>query len=138
MKYIPLIQQLEKKNNNPLRLLHKNDVRCLFAASCLYDGLLCFLCMIAHSDVQHFVISYVFTFRVLSCDVRYDFRIKTMFGSSLPPVVCRLAHVLFTLFVCVRVQQYPTHIDYMSNMEIVSLETGTTCPSHAAGSTPCF
>ena len=25
--------------------------------------------------------------------------IKTMFGTSLPPVVCRRAHVLFTLFV---------------------------------------
>jgi hypothetical protein len=23
------------------------------------------------------------------CDVRYDFRIKTMFGSSFPPVICR-------------------------------------------------
>ena len=33
------------------------------------------------------------------CDVRYDFYIKTMFGSSLPPIVCRRAHVLFTLFV---------------------------------------
>ena len=38
----------------------------------------------------------VFTFRVLCCDVRYDFRMKTMFGSSLPPVVCRRAYVLFT------------------------------------------
>jgi hypothetical protein len=27
----------------------------------------------------------------------YDFRIKTMFGSSLPPIVCRRAHVLITL-----------------------------------------
>jgi hypothetical protein len=30
--------------------------------------------------------------------VCYDFRIKTMFCLSLPPVVCRRAHVLFTLF----------------------------------------
>jgi len=30
----------------------------------------------------------------------YDFWIKTMLGSSLPPVVCRRTHVLFT-FVCV-------------------------------------
>ena len=30
-----------------------------------------------------------------------DFRIKTVFGLSLPPVVCRRAHVLFTLFVFV-------------------------------------
>ena len=40
-----------------------------------------------------------FTFRVPFYDIRYDFHIKTMFGSSLPPVVCRRAHVLFTLFV---------------------------------------
>ena len=30
----------------------------------------------------------VFTLWVPCCDVRYDFRIKTMVGSSLPPVVC--------------------------------------------------
>ena len=41
----------------------------------------------------------VFTFWVPCCDVRYDLRIKTMFGSSLPQVVCRRVHVLFTLFV---------------------------------------
>ena len=35
------------------------------------------------------------------CDVRYDFRIKTMFGLSLSPVICGRAHVLFTLFVFV-------------------------------------
>jgi hypothetical protein len=41
----------------------------------------------------------VFTF----CDVRYYFCIKTMFGSSLLPVVCRKVHVLFMLivFICV-------------------------------------
>ena len=33
------------------------------------------------------------------CDVRYDFRIKTMRGSSLPEVVCKMAHFLFMLFV---------------------------------------
>jgi len=38
----------------------------------------------------------VFTFWVSGCDVRYYFRIKTIFGSSFPPVVCRGAHVLFT------------------------------------------
>ena len=45
----------------------------------------------------------VFTFWDPCCDVRYDFRIETMFGSSLPLVVCRSPHVLFTLFlfVCV-------------------------------------
>jgi len=43
------------------------------------------------------------------CDVQYDFRIKTMFGSSLPPVVCRRAHVLFTLFVFVCLEWCPIH-----------------------------
>ena len=38
---------------------------------------------------------------VQCCHVRYDFRIKPMFGSSLSPVVCRRANVLFTLFVFV-------------------------------------
>ena len=46
----------------------------------------------------------------MCCDVRYDFHIKTMFGSSLPPVVCRRAHVLSTLFVFVCVYWGPTHI----------------------------
>jgi hypothetical protein len=35
---------------------------------------------------------------------------STMFGSSLPPVVCKRAHVLFTLFVFVCVYWCPTHI----------------------------
>jgi hypothetical protein len=40
----------------------------------------------------------VFTLCVSCCDVRYNFRMKTIFGSSLPLVVCRRTHVLFTLF----------------------------------------
>ena len=40
----------------------------------------------------------------------YDLRIKPLFGSSLPPVVCRGVHVLFTLFVFVCIQWCPTHI----------------------------
>ena len=41
------------------------------------------------------------TFWVSCCDVSYDFRIKTMFGPSLPPGVRMRPHVLFTLFVFV-------------------------------------
>ena len=41
----------------------------------------------------------VFTLWAPCCDVRYDVRIKTMFGSSLPSVICRSAHILLTLFV---------------------------------------
>jgi len=32
------------------------------------------------------------------CGVSYDFRIDTMFVPSLPPIDCRRARVLFTLF----------------------------------------
>ena len=52
----------------------------------------------------------VFTFWVPCCDVRYDFHIKAMFGSSLPPVVCRRTRVIFTFFVVVYVWRCPTHI----------------------------
>jgi hypothetical protein len=37
-------------------------------------------------------------------DVCYDYRIKTMFSSSLPPVVCRRAHCLiYVICVCFRI-----------------------------------
>jgi hypothetical protein len=45
---------------------------------------------------------------VLWCPLRI--RIKTMFGSSLPTVVCRRVHVLFTLFVFACAQWCPTYI----------------------------
>ena len=44
-----------------------------------------------------------------------------MFGSSLPPVVCRRAHVLFTLFVFVCALRCPRHIvdiDYMTGADL--------------------
>jgi hypothetical protein len=47
----------------------------------------------------HFVLLCVFTFLVPCCDVSYNVRIKTVFGWSLPLVVCRKLHVLFALFV---------------------------------------
>ena len=37
--------------------------------------------------VQHFVISCILTLLVPSCDVLYNFHIKTIFGSSLPQIV---------------------------------------------------
>ena len=54
---------------------------------------------VAHLFFLCVVLLCVFTFRVPHCDVRYEFRIKTMFGSSLPTVACRRAHVLFALSV---------------------------------------
>jgi type IV secretory pathway TrbL component len=57
--------------------------------------------------VVYVVLLCIFTFLVPCCDVRYEFRIKTMFGSSLCPVVCRRAHVLLC-FVYVYVYWCPS------------------------------
>ena len=46
----------------------------------------------------HFVLFCVFTFLVPCCDVGYNVRIKTMFGSSLPLVACKRNHVLLCFF----------------------------------------
>ena len=46
----------------------------------------------AASWMSFFVLTY---YVFLRSDYRYDFRIKAMFGSSLPPVVCGRAHVIF-------------------------------------------
>jgi len=46
------------------------------------------------------VLLYFATFRVSCYDVRYDFRIKTMFGSSLPQVVCKKGASLINV-ICV-------------------------------------
>jgi len=44
----------------------------------------------------------VYLYVLSSCyDVRYDFRMETMFGLSLPPVVCRRAHMSFFYVICV-------------------------------------
>jgi hypothetical protein len=47
----------------------------------------------------------VFTLSVQCREVRYYFHIETVFGSSLPLVVCRRVHVLFALvvFACVTI-----------------------------------
>lgn len=51
--------------------------------------------------------SFVFYFDVFSvpcCDARYDFDIKTMFGSSLPAFLCRgLMSDIRYLLVCLRI-----------------------------------
>ena len=55
-------------------------------------------------------VDHLFSYFVLSCyalwvpccDVRYDICMKTMFGSCLPPIVCRRVHVLYTSFFCLR------------------------------------
>jgi len=50
------------------------------------------------------VLSYdVFTFWVPCWDVRDDCHIKAIFGLSLPPVVCRMAHVIYVICACLRI-----------------------------------
>ena len=66
--------------------------------------------LISFSFLFYLVLICVITFLVPCCDVRYDIRMKTMFSSSLLPVVCRRAHVLFTLFVFVFVKWCQSHI----------------------------
>ena len=55
--------------------------------------------MLLTSLVFCVVLLCVFTFSVPY--ICYDFRINMMFGSSLPPVVCRSALVLFTVLMFV-------------------------------------
>ena len=51
------------------------------------------------SSPVFFVLSYyVSLLSEFRCDICYEFRIKRMFGSSLPPVVCMRARVLLTMF----------------------------------------
>jgi uncharacterized membrane protein YesL len=73
------------------------------------------------------ILLFVFTFYVLCCDVCYDFRIKTMFSSSLLPVVCRRAHVLFTLFVCWRIVVSNTYC------EVFVLFVSSSCVPYVTG-----
>ena len=74
-------------------------------ASAAFGGLFVLSC------VQHVVLVYVFTSLILCYDVRYDFLIKTMFGTtSVLPFVCRRAHVLFILFVFVCVYGGVKHV----------------------------
>jgi hypothetical protein len=78
------------KNRVPdfdLEFVHINNYYILFYLCGLFFG--CVWLLIGITEFQ--------CFEFQKC----DFRIKTMFGSSLPPVICRRAHVLFTLFVFV-------------------------------------
>jgi len=59
------------------------------------------------NDNGYFTFTYIFSFLYRYQDfwrtwLYIDIRVKTMFGSSLPPIVFRRAPVLFTLFVFVR------------------------------------
>jgi hypothetical protein len=77
--------------------------------------LLCVLCLsIVISNVLSYHMSLRSEFHIVMSVTM--FRMKTMFSSSLPPVVCSRDHVLFTLFVIVCALWCPTHIACTSNM----------------------
>ena len=56
------------------------------------------------------VVSNILSYMIPCCDVRYDLRIEAMFGSSLPPFVCRLCPVLYMIFVFVCIYSGLSHI----------------------------
>jgi hypothetical protein len=43
------------------------------------------------------------------CDVCYDFRIETLFGLYLPPVVYMRDHVIYVICVCLRIEVFTAH-----------------------------
>ena len=97
------------------RCLIRNNNCLPFASTCVHSRFLCCWFFFVVSVLLIFlvfcvVLLCVFTFSVQCREVCYDFRIKTVFGSSLPLVVCRKLHVLFALFVFAFVQWCPTYI----------------------------
>ena len=78
----------------PLRFPHNNDVRFVFTFSCLLEGsgLIYVICV---CSVRLYLQLFVGGLRSYLCYL-------CLFGSSLPPVVCKRVHVLFMLFVFVR------------------------------------
>ena len=85
--YIWVTRRLSNKKQDLLAL--REHMSCLVGSVLLICLVFCI------------VLLSVFTCWVQCCDVRCDFGIKTIFDSSLPPVVCGMAQVLFTFFVLV-------------------------------------
>ena len=77
-----------------------------------------------------------FMFLVPCCDVRYDFRIKTKFGSSLPPVVCRRACLIYVICVCLRIVLSNTYcVACFCSVGFRLVSCVWWCPTHI---TVCF
>ena len=92
LSIIEKIRATRKQNN--VEICSQQLTLCEYADSlpdyfvCVWGGVALFINVLCCPIMCHYALS--------SC--RYDFHIKTMFISSLPPVFCRRAHVLFTLF----------------------------------------
>ena len=76
------------------------------------------LCMFASSDVQHSVLSYVFTFWFPCCDIRHNFRIAHLF-------VCVVFFALFVFVLCLVCPMLPVSlycsflIRFLSNIYLI-------------------
>ena len=109
------------------------------------DALPCFFTFLIGIRVIPVIILHVFTFLVLYCDARYNFRFKTMFGSSLLPSVLQIVYVIFIklyLFTYNGVQ-HDFRIKYCScmfssNTTSVTGGPGTSSPSRSHAFTRGF
>ena len=76
-----------------------------------YGSLIQYMLLVCYSSLTFFcvVLLCAFTFWLPSFDVRYDFGIKTMFGSSLLPVVCR-GFMFYLRYLCLIAHSGVQHI----------------------------
>jgi hypothetical protein len=92
-------------------LSHSNFKKCLLLITAVISDVErgCWIDSLKYVIIFHLFMFYVvllciFTFLVPCCDVRYDFCIKTMFGSSLPPVVLHdVSCLIYVICVCLRI-----------------------------------
>jgi hypothetical protein len=63
-------------------------------------------CGIWYAHIFFFCVLSCYVFWVPCCGVHYDFRIKSMFCSSLPSFVCRRAHILCVCLPVVKSNRY--------------------------------
>ena len=74
------------------------------------------LCLFAHSNVQHFVLPYVFAFGLPGYDIRYNFRIKDYVRVVFTPSCMQESSCLFlVLFVCLRIVVSNTFLLYVQH-----------------------
>ena len=86
--------------NYPFKISLKSSYN-MYNFKNIYTPVLFFFWWVCVAHLFSFLCCPIMCFYVLSsvfCDVRYDFRIQMVFGSSLPPVVCRRDQILFARF----------------------------------------
>ena len=75
------------------------------------------LCLFAHSDVQHFVLSNAIMLCIPCCDASHDFLIKTLFAySGVQHILCC---VVFFCLACLRLVTCVPNVASFSGMSIL-------------------